>query len=637
MPDSPQKPQQNDQQKNEQDQPQNRPQNNQLWIAVTLMMFSLYYMLQIFMVQPAQTITYSDFVNKIKSDEVSEVMIKGKDIHGNYRSGQSSAGEASSQRFEFQVIAPDFEDTRLLTLLEDHEVEIAVEPDELPFWAKMIAGFLPWMLILVVFVWLSRALQSRMGGRGGLMGFSSSRARRFEPSKGGATYDDIAGLESAKQDLQEIVDFLKNPQRYLDIGAHMPKGILMMGAPGTGKTLLAKATANEAQVPFFSVSGSEFIEMFVGVGASRVRDMFTQARKVSPALIFIDEIDSVGRVRGTGLGGGNDEREQTLNQILAEMDGFDPEEAIVVLAATNRPDVLDPALMRPGRFDRKITLELPQRQARLEILQVHSRKTPLEDSVNLEEIAAATPGFSGADLANLVNEAALNAARDNRQKLNQEDFLNARDKVTMGTPRKDLLNPSERKRIACHEAGHAITAYFSEHADPVQKISIVPRGRALGMTEQLPQEDRHNLNQDYLLARLNALLGGRCAESIIFGNVSTGAADDLKQATRLAYKMVGQWGMGKRIGPVGYSIGEEHPFLGREITEPKEFSEHTASLLDEEVRQLLTDAEEQTRALLAAHRQQLDKLVEALLEKETLQHEEIVGLMKQKESAAAAS
>lgn len=599
-------------------------QNNQNWLTLAMLMFLFYYLLQVFMVKPVETISYSDFISQVKSGEVAEVIIKGNEIHGNYQLRESAN---SQQKFDFQVIAPNFESDRLLDTLEQHNVSIKVQADELPFWAKMVAGFLPWLLILLFFVWSSRALQSRMGGGGGLMGFSSSRARRFEPNKEGPNYSDIAGLESAKQDFEEIIDFLKNPQKYRDIGAHMPKGILMMGAPGTGKTLLAKATANEAQVPFFSVSGSEFIEMFVGVGASRVRDMFNEARKVAPALIFIDEIDSVGRVRGTGLGGGNDEREQTLNQILAEMDGFDPEEAIVVLAATNRPDVLDPALMRPGRFDRKITLELPQRRARAEILNVHSRKTPLADDVNLEEIAAATPGFSGADLANLVNEAALNATRDNRTSLNQQDFLNARDKVIMGTPRTDLLNPSERRRIACHEAGHAISAYFSPHSDPVQKISIVPRGQALGMTEQLPEEDRHNLNQDYLLERLSVLLGGRCAEKATFGNVSTGAADDLKQATRLAYKMVGQWGMGKDIGPVGYSIAEEHPFLGRELTEPKEFSEHTASLLDEEVRQLLKQAEAQTNNVLAQHRSQLDALVEALLEKETLGHDEIVALM----------
>lgn len=599
-------------------------QNNQNWLTLAMLMFLFYYLLQVFMVKPVETISYSDFISQVKAGEVVEVIIKGNEIHGNYQLRESAN---SQQKFDFQVIAPNFESDRLLDTLEQHNVSIKVQADELPFWAKMVAGFLPWLLILLFFVWSSRALQSRMGGGGGLMGFSSSRARRFEPNKEGPNYSDIAGLESAKQDFEEIIDFLKNPQKYRDIGAHMPKGILMMGAPGTGKTLLAKATANEAQVPFFSVSGSEFIEMFVGVGASRVRDMFNEARKVAPALIFIDEIDSVGRVRGTGLGGGNDEREQTLNQILAEMDGFDPEEAIVVLAATNRPDVLDPALMRPGRFDRKITLELPQRRARAEILNVHSRKTPLADDVNLEEIAAATPGFSGADLANLVNEAALNATRDNRTSLNQQDFLNARDKVIMGTPRTDLLNPSERRRIACHEAGHAISAYFSPHSDPVQKISIVPRGQALGMTEQLPEEDRHNLNQDYLLERLSVLLGGRCAEKATFGNVSTGAADDLKQATRLAYKMVGQWGMGKDIGPVGYSIAEEHPFLGRELTEPKEFSEHTASLLDEEVRQLLKQAEAQTNNVLAQHRSQLDALVEALLEKETLGHDEIVALM----------
>ncbi|MBR9909600.1 MAG: ATP-dependent zinc metalloprotease FtsH [Gammaproteobacteria bacterium] len=596
--------------------------NSQHWLTIALLLFGFYYLMQVFVSKPAQVISYSEFLQQVNNAAIAEVVLKGNEIHGRYRKSDANAN------FDFRVIAPNFENARLLDILEANDVNIKVQADELPFWARMIAGFLPWLLILAFFFWTSRALQSRMGASGGgLMGFSSSRARRFEPTTSGPRYEDIAGLESAKQDFQEIIDYLKNPQKYRDMGAHMPKGILMMGAPGTGKTLLAKATANEAEVPFFSVSGSEFIEMFVGVGASRVRDMFNQARKVAPALIFIDEIDSVGRVRGTGLGGGNDEREQTLNQILAEMDGFDPEEAVVVLAATNRPDVLDPALMRPGRFDRKITLELPQRKARAEILQVHSRHTPLAEDVQLDQIAAVTPGFSGADLANLVNEAALNATRDNRTSIRQEDFLSARDKVIMGTPRTDLLNPSERKRIACHEAGHAITAYFSSHSDPVQKISIVPRGQALGMTEQLPEEDRHNLNEDYLLDRLSVLLGGRCAEKLVFGNVSTGAADDLKQATRLGYKMVGQWGMGKNIGPIGYSIAEEHPFLGRELAEPKEFSEQTAHLLDEEVRLLLREAEQQTIRLLSEHSQHLQSLLQALLEKETLQHDEIVALL----------
>lgn len=606
-------------------EPRNSTENHQQWLSIILFAFAVYFFTQVWQQQPVETISYSKFIEQVESNEVKDVLIKGSDIKGHLR--VSSSDQTEKHSFDFQVVAPNFESDRLLELLETHRVEVNVQADQLPFWAQMLAGFLPWLLIIGFFIWSSRALQSRMGGGSGLSSFGRSRARRYEANGSGPVFNDIAGLDSAKQDLQEIIDYLKNPEKFHQIGAHMPKGILMMGAPGTGKTMLAKATALEAGVPFFSVSGSEFIEMFVGVGASRVRDMFLQARKDAPALIFIDEIDSVGRVRGTGLGGGNDEREQTLNQILAEMDGFDSQEAVVVLAATNRPDVLDPALLRPGRFDRKITLELPQRLARKQILDVHCRHKPVAEDIDLEQIAAITPGFSGADIANLVNEAALEAARNNRNVITQDDFLKSRDRVIMGSPRTDLLNSSERRRIACHEAGHAIAAYFGEHSDPVQKVSIVPRGRALGMTEQMPTEDRHNLNEDYLQERLSVLLGGRCAEQLIFGSVSTGAADDLHEATRLAYKMVGQWGMGRQIGPVGYAVAEEHPFLGRELSGPREFSEQTAGLLDQEVRELLKEAEKKTFATLEVHRSHLELLLDALLKNETLQHDEIESLL----------
>ncbi len=593
-----------------------------------LMAFSVYYLVKVVLPGPIANLAYSDFVDQIKAGEVREVIIKGDHIRGRYSNNDS---DTARTRVDFQVVIPQLENERLLDLMLEHEVKIVTETDAVPFWAQLVAGFLPWILIIGFFVWSSRALQNRLGNGagGGLYGFGRSRARRFENNHGGPHYEDIAGLETAKQDLQEIIEYLKNPEKFRALDAHMPKGILMMGAPGTGKTMLARATANEAGVPFFSVSGSEFIEMFVGVGASRVRDMFSQARKEAPALIFIDEIDSVGRVRGTGLGGGNDEREQTLNQILAEMDGFEAEEAVVVLAATNRPDVLDPALLRPGRFDRKVTLELPQRAARSAIVQVHCRQKKLAADVDFDAIGAATPGFSGAELANLVNEAALAAVSAGREAIAMDDFLNARDKVMMGAPRTDLLNPSERRRIACHEAGHAITAHYAEHSDPVQKISIVPRGRALGMTEQVPVEDRHNLNQDFLLEKLSIYMGGRAAEQLLCGGVSTGAADDLRQATQLAYKMVGQWGMGKNIGPVGYSVGEEHPFLGREMTEPKEFSDETAKALDDEVRRILVEAEAETMALLAEHKAELERLVAALLDHETITHEEMVTLIQQ--------
>jgi len=407
----------------------------------------------------------------------------------------------------------------------------------------------------------------------------------------------------------------------------MPKGILLMGPPGTGKTLLAKAVAGQAAVPFFSISGSEFIEMFVGVGASRVRDMFAQARKEAPSIIFIDEIDSVGRVRGTGLGGGNDEREQTLNQILAEMDGFEPEEAVVVLAATNRPDVLDPALLRPGRFDRKLTLELPQLAAREMILKVHTRNVPLANPECLRDIAGRTVGMSGADLENLVNEAALKAARENRQQVSVADFEYARDRVILGSEREDVLSETEKKRIACHEAGHAVTAYYMKHSDPLRKVSIIPRGRALGVTEQMPEEDRHNVTEDYLQEKIAILLGGRLAEKLVFGDVSTGAADDLKWATQIARKMVSQWGMNEALGPVSFPQSEEHPFLGRDIAEIRNFSEDTLKRIDQEVVATIRQCELRASELLNRHRRDLDHLTEALQVHETLEDDDIRRLL----------
>jgi len=576
-------------------------------------------------IQPSkniEVITYSELVQAVEDNRIRQVDIRGVDVKGYYRN-------EALERPQFKTTLPAFVDSDILLLMREHEVVVNIKPDESPLWLTVVTGFLPWLLIIFFFFYASRAMQNRMagGGSGGIFNFSRSRARRYERSDSGPTYDDVAGLESAKQDLQEVVDYLKSPAKFQRLGAKMPKGILMMGAPGTGKTLLAKATAAEAEVPFFSISGSEFIELYVGVGASRVRDMFANARKEAPSLIFIDEIDSVGRVRGTGLGGGNDEREQTLNQILAEMDGFEPEEVVVVLAATNRPDVLDPALLRPGRFDRKVILELPQKKARREILRVHTRKTPLADDVDLEKIAAMTVGFSGADIENLVNEAALHAARTDASALTDLDFLYARDKVVMGTERKDLINVSERARIACHESGHALTALLLPYSDPVQKVSIVPRGRALGVTEQLPTEDRHNIDELYLKERLQILLGGRGAEKLIYGNISSGAANDLKEATSLARSMVVNWGMSEEMGPLGFRDGEAHPFLGRELAEPRSYSEATAQLIDQEIRRLLQEAEAAVLQLLGAHRDSLQRLIDDLLEHESLDHQQILALL----------
>jgi cell division protease FtsH len=468
----------------------------------------------------------------------------------------------------------------------------------------------------------------KAGPGGGLFGFGQSRAKRFNvTSATRISFDDVAGVDSAKRDLQEIVECLKDPQRFRKLGAKIPKGILLMGPPGTGKTMLAKALAGEAGVPFYSISGSEFVEMFVGVGAARVRDMFESARKDAPSVVFIDEIDSVGRMRGTGLGGGNDEREQTLNQILGEMDGFDPHEAVVVLAATNRPDVLDPALLRPGRFDRKVVLDLPGKDARRKILQVHVREVPLADDVDLGRVAARTVGFSGADLENLVNEAALQAARGNKERVDMDDFSNARDKIVLGAEREALASEDEKKLVAYHESGHALAATLLPHADPLDKVTIIPHGLALGATEQMPEEDLHNLRQSYLVDRIAVMLAGRAAERVVFGEVSSGAESDLKLATRLARRMVSQWGMSERLGAAAFPRGEEHIFLGREMVQQRDFSEQTAQLIDDEVRALISDCEQRVTALLEQHRPQLDALAKALLEHETLGADEVAALL----------
>jgi cell division protease FtsH len=535
------------------------------------------------------------------------------------------------------------DDPDLIPLLERHAVEVRAEVEQIAWWASALINLLPWLLIIGLFFYASRKMQERMlgGGPGDLFGFGKSRARRFRRGSMEIGFDDVAGLENAKRDLHEIIDFLKEPERFRKLGAKIPKGILLMGPPGTGKTLLAKAVAGEAEVPFYSISGSEFIEMFVGVGASRVRDMFDSAKKEAPAIIFIDEIDSVGRVRGSGLGGGHDEREQTLNQILAEMDGFEPEQTVVVLAATNRPDVLDPALLRPGRFDRKITLELPRKEARQKILEVHARDIPLDADVDLQNLAARTVGFSGADLENLMNEAALLAGRANRDKVDARILDAARDKIVLGAEKETVLDEEEKQRVAYHESGHALLACLLPHTDPLAKVTIIPRGRALGATEQMPEEERYTLSESYLRDRIAIMLGGRLAEKIVFDEISSGAEDDLKQATILARRMISQWGMSKKLGPVAFRRGEEHIFLGREMAQQRDFSEHTAQLIDDEVRELVGELEGRAHEILSAHREQLDTLAAALLEHEILEADQIQALLDSslqpsRESAGAA-
>lgn len=607
--------------------------NNLLWILLLWLIIG--YLFNMF--RPAadiRNISYTEFKNYVRSGKVTEVTLKGNNISGELKSQTSTerpqgenAGDTASTDVLFTTLKPDIEDPDLLPLLEEKDVIINVESQERPLLWTLIINLLPWILIFGLFFYFSRRLQERMGSKGGVFGFSRSKAKLFEKSKSDIRYEDVAGLDNAKKELQEIIDYLRTPSKFQELGGELPKGILLVGPPGVGKTLLAQATAGEADTPFYSISGSEFIEMFVGVGASRVRDMFKKAKKSAPSIIFIDEIDSIGRVRGTGLGGGHDEREQTLNQILAEMDGFSPHESVVVIAATNRPDVLDPALTRPGRFDRRVMLDLPQRNARKEILEVHSRDVPLAEDVDLNKVAARTVGFSGADLKNLVNEAVLLAARKDKKQIQAEDLELARDKIILGIEREDIIEDEEKRMIAYHEAGHALVAVLYPGADPLEKVSIIPRGRSLGSTEQIPEEDRHNLSRSYLLGRIAVMIGGRAAEKIVFDDITSGAGDDLKKATQLARRMVCQWGMSEKLGPVTFRHGETHPFLGREMANQKDFSEETARIIDEEVRKIVQDMENTAIDILKSNKDKLDALVQSLLEHESLSKEEIDQLL----------
>jgi cell division protease FtsH len=576
----------------------------------------------------AVELTYTQFKQEVRAGTVAEVTVTGQDVSGRFRADASpvtlQAPEAAQTPQRFRTAMPAFQDPKLMELLEANNVEVRAVPERESWIGPLLVGFLPLVLLIALIWFASKRMQDQLGGMGSqLTGFTKSQAKRYEKTETSITFDDVAGSDNAKRDLQELVDYLMDPGQFRKLGAEIPRGVLLMGPPGTGKTLMAKAVAGEAGVPFFSISGSQFVEMFVGVGASRVRDMFNEAKKEAPAIIFIDEIDAVGRQRGAGLGGGHDEREQTLNQILAEMDGFESEESVVVIAATNRPDVLDSALLRPGRFDRKVTLERPPKAAREMILKVHTRDVPLADDVDLASLAARTVGFSGADLENLVNEAALFAARGKKERVDASDFDAARDKILYGSEREDLLQEAEKRRIAYHESGHTIVARLIGDTDPLKKVTIIPRGQALGATEQMPEEDRYNYTVAYLRARIAVMLGGRVAEKVRFNDFSTGAHDDLKQATRLARQMVTQWGMSDRVGAVAFREGEEHVFLGREMAQAKDYSEYTAQVIDEEVHDLIAAQEKRAEQILTDNRDKLDRLAETLLERETLEAEEI--------------
>ncbi|WP_166263626.1 ATP-dependent zinc metalloprotease FtsH [Marinobacter caseinilyticus] len=594
-----------------------------LWLSAAIFLMVLW--LQENRQPHLQELAYSDFKSAVVNEQIAEITLKEDNITGRFTdrgkaSFRTDTGERDSEGFH--TVRPPIADDSLLPLLEDHGVTIRALPTGLTWWQELIRGFLPWLLLLALMFWFWGAAQKRIAP-GGLFDFGRSKARRARKETSTTTLEDVAGIESAKRDIAEIIDFLKSPDKYRALGAVMPKGVLLVGPPGTGKTLLARAIAGEAEVPFFSISASEFIEMFVGVGAARVRDLFLEARKEAPALIFIDELDAVGRSRGAGLGGGHDEREQTLNQILTEMDGFEAHENVLVLSATNRPDVLDSALLRPGRFDRTITLDRPHRDAREAILNVHVRKVPLAGDVNLAQLAGRTIGLSGADLKNLVNEAALTAARENLNSVNAHCFDVAHDRIVLGQERDSRLSPAEREVVAYHECGHAIMAYYMPKADPLTKVTIIPHGVAMGVTEQTPREDHYHLTESYLKDRIKVMLGGRSAEKIIYGEVSTGAQNDLKEATTLIRRMIGQWGMSEKIGPLGLSIGEEHVFLGREMGLPREFSEKMAELIDTEIQAQLVALEKATLEFLTEHRRQLELLTKAVLEKETLSLEEV--------------
>jgi len=604
-------------------------------IVVLATIFLMYLFLSDAFTDDGQEVSYGFFFSELKRGNVTDVVVNGEKLTGQWKTIPDNPDPQGKKLTEkFFTILPPVEDSDLMPALRKYDPYHKFEPISV----DIATQFILWMvgpLLLLGFFWFMMRRASDPMGSSMFGNFVRSPAKRFEASQEQATFKDVASMEQAKMELMEVVEFLKKPEKFLKLGAEIPKGVLLVGPPGTGKTLLARATAGEADVPFFSISGSEFIQMFVGVGASRVRDMFQNAKRNAPCIIFIDEIDAVGRIRGAGVGGGHDEREQTLNQILSEMDGFTPTETVIVLAATNRPDVLDPALLRPGRFDRHITIDRPTKEGRVAILKIHTRKKPLASDVDLEEIANGSIGFSGADLKNLCNEAALIATRANKTRIEREDFESARDRVLMGPKREEVLNEHERELTAYHESGHTLLAWLLPELDPVFKVTIIPRGRSLGVTQLIPDEDRYNIGENRLHAQLAMMLAGRAAEKLVFDEYSAGAEDDLKKATKMARKMVAHWGMSDVIGPVAFRQGEDHPFLGKEMHEQREFSEETAHVIDQEVQQLLITASERATEILINNRADLDHLAKALLEKEALGKDEITDLIGARMTAPA--
>jgi cell division protease FtsH len=594
--------------------------NFALWVIIVLLLLALFTLFQ----NPgqrtsSQDISFSQLLTEVDANHVRDVVIQGPEIHGTFTNGSS-----------FQTYAPS--DPTLVKRLYDGKVSITAKPpgDNVPWFVSLLVSWLPFIALIGVWIFLSRQMQ---GGAGKAMGFGKSRAKMLTEAHGRVTFEDVAGVDEAKQDLQEIVEFLRDPGKFQRLGGRIPRGVLLVGPPGTGKTLIARAVAGEANVPFFTISGSDFVEMFVGVGASRVRDMFEQAKKNAPCIIFIDEIDAVGRHRGAGLGGGNDEREQTLNQLLVEMDGFEANEGVILIAATNRPDVLDPALLRPGRFDRQVVVPNPDVVGREQILKVHVRKVPLAPDINLKTIARGTPGFSGADLMNLVNEAALTAARRNKRMVTQAEFEEAKDKVMMGAERKSLVMTEEEKLLtAYHEGGHAIVGLNVVATDPIHKATIIPRGRALGMVMQLPERDKLSMSLEQMTSRLAIMMGGRVAEELIFGRekVTSGASSDIEQATRLARMMVTRWGLSDALGTVSYGENQDEVFLGMSVSRTQNASEATVQKIDTEIRRFVEEGYNEATRILTEKRADLETLAKGLLEFETLSGDEIADLLKGK-------
>jgi cell division protease FtsH len=591
--------------------------NFALWVIIVLLLLALFTLFQ----NPgqrasSQDISFSQLLTEVDANHVRDVVIQGPEIHGTFTNGSS-----------FQTYAPN--DPTLVSRLYNGKVSITAKPpgDNVPWFVSLLVSWLPFIALIGVWVFLSRQMQ---GGAGKAMGFGKSRAKMLTEAHGRVTFEDVAGVDEAKQDLQEIVEFLRDPGKYQRLGGRIPRGVLLVGPPGTGKTLIARAVAGEANVPFFTISGSDFVEMFVGVGASRVRDMFEQAKKNAPCIIFIDEIDAVGRHRGAGLGGGNDEREQTLNQLLVEMDGFEANEGVILIAATNRPDVLDPALLRPGRFDRQVVVPNPDVVGREQILKVHVRKVPLAPDINLKTIARGTPGFSGADLMNLVNEAALTAARRNKRMVTQAEFEEAKDKVMMGAERKSLVMTEEEKMLtAYHEGGHAIVGLNVIATDPIHKATIIPRGRALGMVMQLPERDKLSMSREQMTSRLAIMMGGRVAEELVFGRekVTSGASSDIEQATRLARMMVTRWGLSEALGTVSYGENQDEVFLGMSVSRTQNASEATVQKIDTEIRRFVEEGYNEATRILTEKRADLEALAKGLLEFETLSGDEIIDLL----------